>query len=129
MSRDPGDPEDRNPADKATGSAPGSSRSSVDGAATGPAAADRVEHAARQAAQRERAGREEPEPSLGARLGQIGILGWTIVVPTLLGLVLGHWLDRYFGTRVFFSAPLLMVGAGVGLWSAWKWMHRQTQRK
>lgn len=67
MSRDPGDPEDRNPADKATGSAPGSSRSSVDGAATGPAAADRVEHAARQAAQRERAGREEPEPSLGAR--------------------------------------------------------------
>jgi predicted F0F1-ATPase subunit len=65
----------------------------------------------------------------GARLGQIGILGWTVVVPTLLGLVLGHWLDRYFGTRVFFSAPLLMVGAGVGLWSAWKWMHRQTRRK
>jgi ATP synthase protein I len=47
----------------------------------------------------------------------------------LLGLALGHWLDRHFGTRVFFSAPLLMVGAGVGLWSAWKWMHRQTWRK
>jgi ATP synthase protein I len=42
-----------------------------------------------------------------------------------MGLALGHWLDRTFGTRVFFSAPLLMLGAAVGFWSAWKWMHRQ----
>ena len=90
---------------------------------------DRLARAAQTAAERDAEGRADPEPSLGARLGQIGILGWTIVVPTLLGLALGHWLDRYFGTRVFFSAPLLMVGAGIGLWSAWKWMHRQTQRK
>jgi len=89
---------------------------------------DRMARAARQAVQRERRSQEEPEPSLGARLGQIGILGWTIVVPTLLGLVLGHWLDRYFNTGVFFSAPLLMAGAAIGLWSAWKWMHRQTRR-
>ncbi len=125
MSRNPDNPDGSNRADKAAGTdRPSAERVEADRVAT-----DRVEHAARQAAQRERAGLEEPEPSLGARLGQIGILGWTIVVPTLLGLVLGHWLDRYFGTRVFFSAPLLMVGAAVGLWSAWKWMHRQTQRK
>jgi ATP synthase protein I len=90
---------------------------------------DSVARAARQAMQREAQGRAEPEPSLGSRLGQIGILGWTIVVPTLLGLVIGHWLDRHFGTGVFFAAPLLMVGAGFGLWSAWKWMHSQTRRK
>ncbi len=89
---------------------------------------DSMAHAARQAVQRERELREEPEPSLGVRLGQIGILGWTIVVPTPLGLVISHWLDRHFNTGVFFSAPLLMAGAAVGLWSAWKWMHRQTRR-
>lgn len=89
---------------------------------------DRMAHAARQAVQRKREAQEEPEPSLGVRLGQIGILGWTIVVPTLLGLVIGHWLDRHLNTGVFFSAPLLMAGAAVGLWSAWKWMHRQTRR-
>ena len=89
---------------------------------------DRMAHAARQAVQRKREALEEPEPSLGVRLGQIGILGWTIVVPTLLGLVIGHWLDRHFNTGVFFSAPLLMAGAAFGLWSAWKWMHRQTRR-
>lgn len=90
--------------------------------------ADRIAQAAKQAVQRKRRGLEEPEPSLGSRLGQMGILGWTIVLPTLLGLVLGHWLDRRLGTGVFFSAPLLMIGAGFGLWSAWKWMHRQTRR-
>jgi ATP synthase protein I len=82
--------------------------------------------AARKAVQSALRAREAPEPSLGSRLGQIGILGWSIVVPTLLGLALGHWLDRHFHTGVFFAAPLLMVGAGIGLWSAWKWMHRQT---
>ncbi|MCX4157647.1 MULTISPECIES: AtpZ/AtpI family protein [Paraburkholderia] len=86
---------------------------------------EQIAGAARRAAERDLRGREEPEPSLGSRLGQIGILGWAIVLPTLMGLALGHWLDRTFGTGVFFSAPLLMIGAAVGFWSAWKWMHRQ----
>lgn len=90
-----------------------------------PHDADRVAQAAQRAARQARTGRDDPEPSLGRRLGQIGILGWSVVVPTLLGLVLGRWLDHRFATGVFFSAPMLMLGAGFGLWSAWKWMHRQ----
>lgn len=85
---------------------------------------DRLAQAARRAEERRREGIEVPEPSLGVRLGQIGILGWTIVVPTLIGVVVGHWLDRLFGTKVFFSAPLIMIGAAFGMWSAWRWMHR-----
>ena len=86
---------------------------------------DRLAGVARRAVERAAKGRADPEPSLGARLGQIGVLGWAIIVPTLLFLFLGRWLDLSFGTGVFFSAPLLMVGAAVGLWSAWRWMHRQ----
>ena len=89
-----------------------------------PPGDDRMSAAARQAAERAAAGARTPEPSLGARLGQVGILGWAIVVPTLLALLLGRWLDQVFATGIFFSAPLIMIGAGVGLWSAWKWMHR-----
>ncbi len=87
--------------------------------------ADRLLRAAREAIEREKRGREMPEPSLGARLGQIGILGWTIVVPTLLCLFIGRWLDRTFKTDVFFSATLLMIGVAIGFWSAWRWMHRR----
>lgn len=85
---------------------------------------DPMADAARQAAARERAGAADPEPSLGARLGQIGVLGWMIVVPVLLALFAGRWLDRQLATGIFFSAPALMIGAGVGLVLAWRWMHR-----
>lgn len=87
-----------------------------------------LEHTVQQAVRRDRDARDVPEPTLGARLGQIGILGWMVVIPTLLCLWFGHWLDRRFSTGVFFSAPLLMVGAAVGLWLAWRWMHRQSPR-
>ena len=90
---------------------------------------DRLTQAAQKAAEREAEGRADPEPSLGARLGQIGVLGWTIVVPTLLLLFLGRWLDRSFGTGIFFSAPLLMAGAAIGFWSAWRWMHSQGMKR
>ena len=90
---------------------------------------DRLTQAAQKAAAREAEGRADPEPSLGARLGQIGVLGWTIVVPTLLLLFLGRWLDRSFGTGIFFSAPLLMIGAAIGFWSAWRWMRRQGMKQ
>lgn len=97
----------------------------VDATRPAPAKMDRVAHAASRAARQAAAGEADPEPSLGRRLGQIGILGWSVVVPTLFGLVIGRWLDRYFASGVFFSAPLLMLGAAFGLWSAWRWMHRQ----
>ena len=92
--------------------------------------ADRLLRVARQAVEREKRGRETPEPSLGARLGQIGVLGWAIIVPTLLGLFLGRWLDHSFiigatHPQVFFSATFLTVGVAIGFWSAWRWMHRR----
>ncbi|WP_172332516.1 AtpZ/AtpI family protein [Mangrovicoccus sp. HB161399] len=86
---------------------------------------DAVEEAARLAAARERMREEAPEPSLGRRFGQIGILGWAIVTPILLGILVGRFADRHLGTGVFFTAPAIMLGAAVGLHAAWKWMHRQ----
>ena len=86
---------------------------------------DLLARAALRSVRREAEERSDPEPSLGARLGSAGVLGWTFIVPMLLGLFLGCWLDEIFKTGVFFSAPLLMVGAAIGFWSAWRWMHRQ----
>lgn len=88
-------------------------------------ASDETARAARRSQDREKLARETPEPSLGSRLGQIGILGWAIVMPMLLGVVLGRLADRHFDTGVFFTAPAIMIGAAIGLHAAWKWMHRQ----
>ena len=69
--------------------------------------------------------RTEGEQSVMRFAGQIGVLGWIIVAPTLLGLFAGRWLDRSFGTGIFWSAALLVLGVTVGFWSAWRWMQRQ----
>lgn len=58
-----------------------------------------------------------------AALARVGVLGWLIVTPTLLGTWAGHALDRVLGTGIFWTAPLLLVGLGVGCWSGWRWMH------
>jgi ATP synthase protein I len=65
------------------------------------------------------------EPSFGHYLAQVGVLGWTIVVPTLLGVFLGRWIDRTFGTGIFWTGPLMMLGLAAGCWTAWQWMHKR----
>jgi ATP synthase protein I len=62
------------------------------------------------------------EPTVTRRLAQIGVLGWIIVVPMLIGVFLGRWLDHSFHSGVFWTAPLLFLGLALGCWSAWKWM-------
>ena len=77
--------------------------------------------------QRERRQRwvREGEPSMARFIGQIGVLGWIIVTPTLISLFIGRWLDHEFGSGIFWSAPLLLVGVVIGFWSAWRWMQVQ----
>ncbi len=65
----------------------------------------------------------EGDMSVGRRLAQIGVLGWIFVLPTLAGLFAGRWLDRVFGSGVFWSAPLLILGICLGFWTAWRWMN------
>jgi ATP synthase protein I len=64
----------------------------------------------------------EGGPSVTRRLAQIGVLGWIIVVPLLIGVFVGRWLDQRFNSGLFWTAPLLMLGLALGCWSAWKWI-------
>ena len=59
------------------------------------------------------------------QLAAVGVLGWVVVVPALGAILLGRWIDQRLQTGIFFTAPLLLVGIGVGCWVAWRWMHEQ----
>ena len=67
----------------------------------------------------------EGEPSFGRQLARAGVLGWIIVVPMLIGVFIGRWIDARFGSGIFWTAPLLLIGTAIGCRSGWYWMHRQ----
>ncbi len=76
-------------------------------------------------AERHRSWKETGEDSMARRLGQIGVLGWMIVTPILVGVFLGRWLDARLGSGLAATGALLMLGTALGCWSAWRWMHHE----
>ena len=65
----------------------------------------------------------EGERPLWKNLSMVGALGWLIVLPTLIGVFLGRWLDGVFGTGVTFAGALTILGAGLGFYLAWQRMN------
>ena len=61
---------------------------------------EHLEQAVRRRQERRERWQREGERSLGQNLAIIGALGWTIVVPTLLGIFAGRWLDRTFQSGI-----------------------------
>ncbi len=90
-----------------------------------PSSPDGMAVAVRKRQERRKQWLNEGEPSVARFVGQIGVLGWIIVAPTLIGLFIGRLLDHKLGTGIFWSAPLLLLGVVIGFWSAWRWMHKQ----
>ena len=87
-----------------------------------PAETDPLVQGVRLHRERYRLWQREGDPSVARRLAQIGVLGWIIVVPMLVGVFVGRWLDQTFNSGLFCTAPLLMLGAVLGCWSVWRWM-------
>ncbi len=87
-----------------------------------PGEEDPLVRGARLRGERNKRWLRDGDASVVRRLSQIGVLGWMIVVPMLIGMFAGRWMDRTFQSGLFWTAPLLLLGAALGCWSAWKWM-------
>ena len=58
-------------------------------------------------------------------LGMMGLVGWSVVVPTLLGAALGVWLDKHHPGTHPWTLALMVVGLTVGCLNAWYWIAQQ----
>lgn len=58
-------------------------------------------------------------------LGMMGLVGWSVVVPTLLGAALGLWLDKHHPGRHAWTLALLMAGLVIGCLNAWHWVAKE----
>ena len=58
-------------------------------------------------------------------LGMMGLVGWSVVVPTLLGAALGVWLDKNHPGKHPWTLALMVVGLAIGCGNAWYWVAQQ----
>jgi len=58
-------------------------------------------------------------------LGMMGLIGWSVVVPTLLGAALGNWLDSRHPGSPSWTLALLVAGLVIGCFNAWLWVAKE----
>jgi ATP synthase protein I len=72
--------------------------------------------------------RQEERPKVWFGLGMFGLVGWSVAIPTLVGIALGLWIDTTWPSRYSWTVMLLFVGVIVGCVNAWYWIKRESQR-
>lgn len=64
-------------------------------------------------------------PGVWFGLGMMGLIGWSVAIPTLLGAALGIWMDNRFQRDFSWTLSLLIAGLVLGCMNAWRWVGRE----
>lgn len=72
--------------------------------------------------------RRNPAAGLWSGLGMMGLIGWSVVVPTLAGAALGIWLDKHRPGNHPWTLALLVAGLTLGCLNAWRWVANEQRR-
>ena len=54
-----------------------------------------------------------------------GLVGWSVVVPTLIGAMIGRWFDERHPGKHSWTLTLLIIGLCLGCLNAWHWVARE----
>ena len=57
--------------------------------------------------------------------GMMGLIGWSVVIPTLLGAAIGLWLDKHHPGKHAWTLALLVAGLACGCFNAWNWIAKE----
>ncbi|MFB6276679.1 MAG: AtpZ/AtpI family protein [Halothece sp.] len=78
--------------------------------------------------ERRRAKEEEEKQGIWFGLAMMGIVGWSVALPTLAGVAIGIGLEALFPQ---FSPGIIiisiLVGLGLGCLIAWFWIQQESQ--
>ncbi len=62
-------------------------------------------------------------------LGMFGLVGWSVAIPTLLGIAIGVWLDRHAPSRYSWTLMMLVIGVSLGCMNAWYWIKKESRHE
>jgi len=60
-------------------------------------------------------------------LGMFGMIGWSVAIPTVVGISLGIWIDREWPSEFSWTLMLLVGGLMLGCLNAWYWLNREQE--
>ena len=60
-------------------------------------------------------------------LGMFGIVGWSVAIPTLIGISIGVWLDLKLDDSYSWTLMMLFLGVVVGCLNAWYWVEKESR--
>ncbi len=55
-----------------------------------------------------------------------GLVGWSVMIPTLLGTLLGLWIDKHYPGKPSWTLTFLILGLTVGVLNAWFWVKKES---
>ncbi len=58
-------------------------------------------------------------------LGMMGLIGWSVTIPTIAGTFLGIWLDVNYPVDQSWTLVLLVVGLFIGCYNAMRWIKKE----
>jgi ATP synthase protein I len=71
--------------------------------------------------------RREGDRTIWYGLGMFGIIGWSVTIPTLMGIALGIWLDSILVDPYSWTLMMLFIGVVIGCLNAWYWIERESR--
>jgi ATP synthase protein I len=78
-------------------------------------------------AKRKMRARREDRTEVWFGLGMMGLIGWSVSLPTLIGVALGMWLDTLDSGPHSWTLALLVAGLCIGCFIAWHWVIKEGQ--
>jgi ATP synthase protein I len=67
----------------------------------------------------------QQDRSIWFGLGMFGLVGWSIAIPTLIGIAIGIWIDRNWQHGFSCTLICMFVGIAIGCSTAWYWIKRE----
>ncbi|WP_207740810.1 AtpZ/AtpI family protein [Alkalibacter mobilis] len=62
-------------------------------------------------------------------MGVFGIIGWSVAIPTLIGVALGNFLDKRFQVGFSWTLTFLFLGLIIGCFNAWHWIKEKSDKE
>jgi ATP synthase protein I len=57
--------------------------------------------------------------------GMMGLIGWSVTIPTLIGTLLGHIVDMHYPGKHSWTLTLMIIGLVLGCMNAWHWLVKE----